>query len=103
MEVIKENKYVVVGTWWRVEEVTNRVVKKVSLWLDPSLGYILSANNLLSLTFDLVLLMENFVFLTSWTVYLSVLYVDQMFLFVDMDSGYEEFLFDMMDDIFMSN
>ena len=34
MKVIKEKKFVMVVFWWRVKEVSDCVVKKVSWWFD---------------------------------------------------------------------
>ena len=59
--------FFMVIAWWREELGTNFAVKKVSWWLDPSGGYILSAKIHFSLTFD-VGTIDGWivVFLTMW-------------------------------------
>ena len=52
MELIGSKKIVMVGSRWRTEEGNDCVVKKVSLWLEPGGGYILSVKTRLSFTFD---------------------------------------------------
>ena len=101
MELVDIKKFLIVEAQWGVEAGSNSVVNKVSWWLMPIEGYTLSMETCFSLTFDFGAVDGLIViYLTWWTVSLSVLYIVQLLIFFDRDSEDEEVFFDPMADIF---
>ena len=62
LDFVSVKKFVVVGLLWRVEVGTDHIVKKVSWWLYPGGGYILSEILFYYLHFVLVLLTDELLF-----------------------------------------